>query len=322
MGSQHSYSSFVLHLCGLFLSAVHLPRPCQVTLGTGAARSALRLWSPGPHHLCHTMCASAAQSMCGLCTKWGCQGAAFQVLPGALGTACTWSVWARSSVWPDTGLGSRQAAGHCSDSTSAALAPPSNFLGHVTHNKQKHKTNGKPQPWNIPEGQDISTLLILYKIFKWLAKNSHKPAQSKNSSPCLLTSTGVSFLPTGTWVSLGSKTCSVLLWENKTPRYLWKRKNALQSHMEKLGYTSVAIVAVPCVGPAMLWPLEAVQLLQVSGVVWPKGWMLQLAAHRGSHSCPWLPSLAGFPHSCSTCPAEGLLWVVHWLNVSALLTSA
>lgn len=60
LGSQHSSSSFVLHLCGLFLSADHLLL-CQVTLGTGAARSALRALDPCSCHLCHLMCGSATR---------------------------------------------------------------------------------------------------------------------------------------------------------------------------------------------------------------------------------------------------------------------
>lgn len=38
----------------------------------------------------------------------------------------------------------RQAAGRCSDSASAALAPPSNLLWHLMHNEQKVKQTENP----------------------------------------------------------------------------------------------------------------------------------------------------------------------------------
>lgn len=57
LGSQPSSSSSVSHLCGVFLSAVRVPRLCQVTLGAGAARG---VWSPVPT-ICVRWCVSATQ---------------------------------------------------------------------------------------------------------------------------------------------------------------------------------------------------------------------------------------------------------------------
>lgn len=65
-----------------------------------------------------------------------------------------------------------------------------------------------------------------------------------------------------------------------------------------------------CAGPAVLWLLEAVQLLQVPGVVWLKGWMLQLAA---PHRQPPLP-IAPQPGWLS-------LWLGHLPCRRALLSS-
>lgn len=119
-----------------------------------------------------------------------------------------------------------------------------NSFSLASYAQARSKTSRTPQPWNIPECQDISTLFSLYKTFWWLAINSHKPAPRKNSSPPLLTSTDVSVLHTGTWVSLGSKSCSILFWGNKIAIYIWKRKNALQSNTETRGYTSTVVAVI------------------------------------------------------------------------------
>lgn len=156
LGSQPSSSSSVSHLCGVFLSAVRVPRLCQVTLGAGAARG---VWSPVPT----------------ICVRW------CMLVPH--------NVWALYTPEHRVGVPRRCLPG-------PARCPGSSL--HLIH---------------------LDTLFNLTDTClgsnKCLAINSHKPAQSKNS-PHLLTSTGVSFLPTGTWVSLGSKTCSVILWDNKT----------------------------------------------------------------------------------------------------------
>lgn len=121
---------------------------------------------------------------------------------------CSWWGWARFPLGADAAPVSRRAAGHPSDSVPLRLWPLRLIFFGVSCTTSKKLGNGKPQPRNIPECQDISTLLTLYKNFEWLALNSHKPAQSKNSSPPLLTSADVSFLHAATWVSLGSKPCS------------------------------------------------------------------------------------------------------------------
>lgn len=106
--------------------------------------------------------------------------------------------------WPasDTGLVSREADGYHSGEVQVQL-----WALQLTS-----KTNWKPQSWSTPEYQDISILLTLYEAFQCLAINSHKPAENKGSPPPLLTSTDVSFLHTGAWVSLGRETmiCSPL----------------------------------------------------------------------------------------------------------------
>lgn len=141
LGSQDSKSSFMFDLRGLFLPAVPLPKLCQVTSATGAAQRAPRApRTPGPWCLCHTTVWAL--------WEWECQGAAFQVLPGAL-EAPTRDRFGhvlqsdQTQAWAAGRLGD---LGITQTLPQQLWYPPSHFPWHLKHNKQKVKQMENPSP--------------------------------------------------------------------------------------------------------------------------------------------------------------------------------
>ena len=128
-------------------------------------------------------------------------------------------------------------------------------------------------------------------------------------------------------MSLGSKPCSVLLWGNKIAIYLLKRKNALQSHTETLGYT-VAVVAVilpskvPYASPGWISPA-----LAAGGCIAAPGFLCCMAERSDAAAGSTTWAVTAFPIAPqpswlstwleSTCLAEELFGVLQQLTISA-----
>lgn len=217
----------------------------------------------------------------------------------------------QAGCWPSLGLGA-----------AAAMAPPINFLWHLVHNKQKAKQMENLSPEIFLSVRTLARYSLYIKTFEWLATNSHKPAQSKNSSPPLLTSTDVSFLHTGTRVSLGSKPCSVLLRGNEIAIYLWKRKKihfkVRRKHLPTQSLPSLQSYQArsPVLARAGSPALAAGGCTAAPGFLVLCGWKVRCCSYSLTPQPGWLSTRLE-----STQPAEELLWVLQQLTISAQLSS-